>query len=126
MRQHFPELPAKSDEDWYWITKGTFRKTKRGRLQHDWDVKLVRPMLKTMDNLDLWPLFRTLRNLPLVVTRGGNSDILSSNTLELMSAEIPGLVSITVNGVGHMPSLSEIQCQEALHNALAIIDNSDY
>ena len=126
MRQQFPELSAKSDEDWAWITEGTFRKTKSGRLEHDWDVRLVRPLLKIINNLDLWPLFRTLRHLPVVVIRGGNSDILSASTLSLMSKEIPGLVSITVNGVGHMPSLLEIECQEALRNALALVDNSDY
>ena len=122
LRDRFPELPAETDEDWLWIARGTFQRGMSGRIEHNWDYILIRPILNDTEVAELWPLFQTLKRIPLVVTRGSISDILSAATLDAMVAAIPELTAVTVDGVGHMPNLMEPECQEALHDALAHAD----
>ena len=124
LRERFPELPAETDEDWRWITCGTFEEGADGRIKHNWDYNLIRPILKEAREPELWSLFQTLKRTPLVVTRGGLSDILSASTLNAMVAVIPDLTAVTVDGVGHMPNLLEPECKEALDNALARADDA--
>ena len=124
LRERFPELPAETDEDWRWITCGTFEEGADGRIKHNWDYNLIRPILKEAGEPELWSLFQTLKRTPLVVTRGGLSDILSASTLNAMVAVIPELTAVTVDGVGHMPNLLEPDCKEALDNALARADDA--
>ena len=124
LRERFPELPAETDEDWRWITCGTFEEGADGRIKHNWDYNLIRPILKETAEPKLWFLFQTLKRTPLVVTRGGLSDILSASTLNAMVAVIPELTAVTVDGVGHMPNLLEPECKEALENALARADDA--
>ena len=124
LRERFPELPAETDEDWRWITCGTFEEGADGRIKHNWDYNLIRPILKETAEPKLWSLFQTLKRTPLVVTRGGLSDILSASTLNAMVAVIPELTAVTVDGVGHMPNLLEPECKEALENALARADDA--
>ena len=66
---------------------------------------------------------KTLQRAPLVVTRGGISDILSATTMDAMAAAIPELMAVTLDGVGHMPNLMELECLNALRDAL---DRADY
>ena len=124
LRERFPELPAETDEDWRWITCGTFEEGADGRIKHNWDYNLIRSLLKETAEPELWSLFQTLKRIPLVVTRGGLSDILSASTLNAMVAVIPELTAVTVDGVGHMPNLLEPECKEALDNALARADDA--
>ena len=124
LRERFPELPAETDEDWRWITCGTFEEGADGRIKHNWDYNLIRSILKETAEPELWSLFQTLKRTPLVVTRGGLSDILSASTLNAMVAVIPELTAVTVDGVGHVPNLLEPDCKEALDNALARADDA--
>ena len=126
LRERFPELPAETDEDWRWITRGTFEEGADGRIKHNWDYNLIRPILKETREPELWSLFQTLKRTPLVVTRGGLSDILSASTLDAMVAVIPELTAVTVDGVGHMPNLLEPECKDALDNALARADDAQH
>jgi hypothetical protein len=51
----------------------------------------------------LWRQFDAIARLPLLVIRGGNSDILSAATVAAMQARHPGLEAIEVPGEGHAP-----------------------
>jgi len=126
LRDRFPEIPATTDDEWQWVAQGTFQKSANGRIEHNWDYNIIKPLLASRETPDLWPLFRTLARLPVVVTRGALSDILSVETLAKMNAAMPALSAVTVDGVGHMPSLSEPECQEALDHALAIADRTHH
>lgn len=67
---------------------------------------------------DLWPLFDGLRDLPLAVIRGANSDLLSRETFAEMAARHPGMIGITVPDRGHVPFLDEPEALEAIHALL--------
>jgi pimeloyl-ACP methyl ester carboxylesterase len=76
-------------------------------------VRLYDPALtRTLSAIDLdhplpamWPQFEGLANVPLLVVRGGNSDLLSEQTLERMHAIHRSMESVIVPDQGHAPDL---------------------
>ncbi len=107
LRAMIPDLGLRTPGDWEAVARNTYRRGADGRLHFDWDVRLVEP-LKRMGALpDLWPLFGTLRRLPVLAVRGGNSPLLSPHTLAAMARAHPGLETLTVDGAGHTPTLAE-------------------
>lgn len=56
---------------------------------------------------DLWPMFEALNPIPTGVIRGGNSDLLSRETVADMKARHPGLIAAEVPDRGHAPFLDE-------------------
>jgi pimeloyl-ACP methyl ester carboxylesterase len=101
------EFPAFTDDQWLRMARGTWHETADGPVL-SYDANLM----KTLEALDpgkplpdLWPLFDSLKAVPTLVIRGGNSDLLSDETLRLMMERHPSLTAITVPGQGHAPSL---------------------
>ena len=89
MSEHFNGL---SQADWEAYAKLTFTDAV-GRIGPRYDQNLC----KTLESLDLeqplptlWPQFDGLRNVPLLILRGENSDLLSAETLKEMAARHPG------------------------------------
>ncbi|MGH6936267.1 MAG: alpha/beta fold hydrolase, partial [Methylocella sp.] len=79
-----------------------------GRIGHRYD----RNLMKALESLDLerpfptlWPWFDGLRNVPLLIIRGANSDLLSAGTVQEMAARHPGAEVLIVEGQGHAPLL---------------------
>ena len=58
----------------------------------------------------------------MVAVRGALSDILGADTLARMQDTLPGLVAVTVPGVGHAPKLTEPEVTEALDGLFLRID----
>lgn len=120
LKTMFPHQGLNSDEDWRHTAEGTFREGKDGMLHFDWDVALAKPLLDSRAPLpDMWPLFRSLRRIPVLVVRGAVSDVLSEATLARMAQVMPGLAHVTIAGVGHAPSLDEAASRAALERFLA-------
>jgi pimeloyl-ACP methyl ester carboxylesterase len=109
----FPKLTA---EDWLASARRTF-KDDNGRLVPTYDVKLA----KTLEGVDferplppLWPQFDALRNVPVMVIRGANSDLLSAATVEAMRARRASLETVEVPDQGHAPLLAEPELIERI------------
>lgn len=121
-RQLLPNLSLRTDDDWMEATKATWREGDDGMLHYDWDTRIVDPLLKNRPLPDLWALFRSLRHVPVLAIRGGASDILLPHTFDRMAKEHPGLDRITIEGVGHVPSLTEPESVDAIDRFLARVD----
>lgn len=120
IRASFPDFPAQTDAEWRTIAESTYQLCKDGKYRFDWDPDIVRPFLDgAAPPMDLWPLFRSLKHVPVLVLRGLRSDILSAETFERMEEEMPGLNRVEVPDVGHPPGLHEPESRSAVEAFLA-------
>jgi pimeloyl-ACP methyl ester carboxylesterase len=115
-----------SETDWETYAKITFADDV-GRIAMRYD----RNLMKSLEALDLeqplpvfWPQFDGLRNVPLLIIRGENSDLLSIDTLHEMLRRHPGAESCTVKGQGHAPLLIDKDTIERICGFAAAIDNA--
>ena len=112
--------PNLSDARWEQIARLSYRADAQGVPEVDADP-LIREPLKSSSAAapDLWPLWRSLARVPMLVIRGAHSDILSVKTLARMQLEHPGLEVLTVANRGHAPLLDEPGCVAAIERFLA-------
>ncbi len=103
------QFPNLTPQDWLASAHRTFRQ-ENGALVTTYDPKLA----KTLEGVDfekpfppLWAQFDALAPVPVMVVRGGNSDILSAATVEAMRARRPTIETIEVPDQGHAPLLAE-------------------
>lgn len=68
---------------------------------------------------DMSPLFRALaKDRPLLLVRGGISDLIDAGIAERMRAAAPHMAYVEVPGVGHAPMLTEPQAWAGIENLL--------
>ena len=103
------QFPTQTPADWLASAERTFRQV-NGRLVPDYDPALA----KTLEGVDfekplppLWGAFDALGQVPMMVIRGANSDLLSVETVAAMQARHPALQTFVVPDQGHAPHLAE-------------------
>lgn len=121
-KRTLPTLALPDDDAWRRFTEATYRQGSDGQLHFDWDVSLAKALSQPENTPDLWPLYRTLQNLPLLVLRGGLSDVLSEQTLARMATEKPDLLQLTIPEVGHVPSFEHPVVERAIDEFLTRVD----
>ena len=96
-----------------------------GRLGLDYDPAIGRALaVRANAPPDLWPLFRSLRHLPVLAIRGALSDLLSAATFRRMAEAHPGLEAVTVPARGHVPLLDEDVCIPAIDRLLEAAEHA--
>ena len=72
---------------------------------------------------NLWPWFRRLaRNRPVLLVRGGTSDLLGVDIVARMRKAAPDMDYAEVPGIGHAPMLDEPEAKAAIFEFLAGVD----
>jgi pimeloyl-ACP methyl ester carboxylesterase len=97
-----------SDDDWVGFARSTFKEA-GGRIVPDYDAKLASTLKGVNPDRPLpalWKEFDALARVPVMVIRGGNSDILSVATVEAMRARRDRLDVVEVPDEGHAPLLT--------------------
>ncbi len=123
------QFPKLAQEEWLAFARRSWRE-EDGRLVSTYDPKLS----ATFEGIDLeqplpplWNEFNTLANVPLMVIRGANSDLLSAATVEEMRRRRPDIESLEIADQGHTPLLADrgtiariaafaVRCDETLRH----------
>ncbi len=118
--------PRYGQADWEASVDRMFRQDDDGLWVLDYDPAIVRSanpwMLRLLRPL-LWRAYRTLaRGAPTLLLRGESSDILTRDLAMRMAAVSPNVQLTEVPGVGHAPSLSEVQSRDAIGAFLERVD----
>jgi len=100
--------------DWEVIARQIYNE-KNGRPAVSYDPKLK----NTVSILDgpmpaLWQQFEALQDVPLLVLRGENSDILSRATVQEMHRRHPAMIDLEIPGEGHAPLLRDAASQQSI------------
>jgi pimeloyl-ACP methyl ester carboxylesterase len=116
-QENAPVLGKRSDDEVIEYARWHVRRNDIGVYVWKMDPAVRQPQQPTVPQPDPWESFKALA-APLLVIRGGDSDILTAPILEKMREAQPGLRSVEVPGVGHAPSLAEPEAFEALKEFL--------
>ncbi len=87
-------------------------------LTYDPDLRV--PFVAATDESapDLWPAFEALKDIPLALIRGENSNILSPETAAEMRHRRPDMIYGEVKNRGHIPFLDEPESLSVIHKFL--------
>ncbi len=102
------EFPDLSPRQWQGFARTIYR-DQDGRPRLSYDARLRDSVEAALAGApaDLWVLFDALAGLAILTIRGGNSDILSAETLAEMARRRPDMAQVTVANRGHAPFLDE-------------------
>lgn len=107
--------PKFSDEEWEMVTHFLYEDVDgKPVVQYDAALRQNFDADDSQSAPDLWPVFALMHHIPMVVLRGGLSDILSQTTLDRMAAEHPDLTPVVVPDVGHVPLMREPEVHAAI------------
>lgn len=113
-------VPASHDHaDWIRAARRMCREDGDGLIL-DYDMAIAEPFNQGDDgaSFDLWPLYRQLADVPLLIVRGELSDLLSASGAKAMLEAHPDAELVTVTGVGHAPDLTEPEAVAAIDRLL--------
>lgn len=110
--------------DWLRYAKRLMVLGSGGRIAFDYDMKIAEPFEAAdgaVPQVDMWPVFDALAARPLLVVRGAASDILSAETAAAMAVRGAAVELVTIDRVGHAPTLDEPEAIAAIERLLARI-----
>lgn len=99
-----------------------YRETESG-LQITYDPVLRDAFVAGLDAAqpDAWPLFDACVDMPVALIRGGNSDLLSMNTVHEMQRRRPDLIFANVPDRAHVPFLDEPKSLQVIRTFLKAV-----
>ncbi|PLW83573.1 alpha/beta hydrolase [Kineobactrum sediminis] len=116
-------FPDFTERQWSDFAGALFREVD-GRPVLAYDPAIAEPMAATDDNAvppDLWPVFDSIRHLPMLLLRGIHSDILAPDCVAQMQRRKPDLVFAEIPHRGHAPTLDESASRLAIDRFLAAL-----
>ncbi len=115
--------PDNSDNDWLGQSETTFVYDETAKnYRFNYDLSLARALaeqLNSEEQVDLWPFFKELGDLPVLAIRGALSDVLSAEVFARMKEEDPDMEALILNNRGHVPLLNEPEALTKLDEFIA-------
>lgn len=119
---HEKAVPGLTDAQWMEYARRNYRENAAGIPVPDMDPQIASGFKQPPTGpLQMWPLWAQITGVPMLVIRGGVSDLLSAATVERMRREKPDLEHLTVPNRGHTPLLDEPECLQAIDGFLSRI-----
>lgn len=123
---HGQSHPTFDTEDWLAMAKRGMTLCSNGRIAFDYDMKIADPILDAESDAaavppDLWPAYEALAGRPVLLVRGGDSTLFSTDTFAEMKRRIPQATTLVVPDTGHAPTLDEPETRAAIDALLAEI-----
>jgi pimeloyl-ACP methyl ester carboxylesterase len=121
---HGAAFPDYDLDQWLEMAKRTMVVTQNGRISFDYDMAIAEPFGKPGNAAppNLWLAFEALRGVPMLLVRGGLSDLLSEDTVKQMKVRNPAMQTVTVPRVGHAPTLDEPKVRAAIAALLDTVE----
>ena len=111
-------FPHYTDADWNAFARRTFKIGTEGAPVLNYDPDIAVPIRAAGAKAlvpKLWPLFNRLsKGRPVLLVRGGTSDLLSPEIAAKMRKRAPKMDYVEVPGVGHAPMLDEPEAKAAI------------
>jgi pimeloyl-ACP methyl ester carboxylesterase len=109
LRARLPPLGL-TEATWPDMVARTYARGADGLLHPRWDTRIARVLdapggAKAV--MDLWPAFRALGHVPLLLVWGQESALLSAATVHAMRQARPDMALVTLPGIGHAPTLND-------------------
>ncbi|WP_421695374.1 alpha/beta fold hydrolase [Aestuariivirga sp.] len=121
-----PGFPSLDEAAWLTFARRVYRE-ETGVPRADYDPALSQnfPSVAEIEAgkvPELWPLFEMMADVPSLVLRGANSDLLSEETVQEMGRRHRRLDAVTVKDRGHVPFLDEDESRIAIARWLKAVD----
>ncbi|TFV88691.1 alpha/beta hydrolase [Oxalobacteraceae bacterium OM1] len=94
-----------SDAQWRRLAETSTRRMPNGKVTPHYDPAMVRQFIAHPDDYALWPEYDAL-DMPVLVMRGVDSDLLLQDTAEEMTRRGPKAELAVIQGCGHAPALN--------------------
>ena len=94
---------------------------REGRIGFDYDMAISSNFNRASNDpaATMWPQYRSLAGIPLLVLRGELSDLLDAEVARKMAQSLPNAELVVVPNVGHTPALDEPEAMAAIDRLLA-------
>ncbi|MDY7098005.1 MAG: alpha/beta hydrolase [Pseudomonadota bacterium] len=118
---HGEAFPDWDLDQWLEMAKRNMAVCQNGRITLDYDMAIAEPFADApaAPAETLWLAYEALRDVPMLLVRGGLSDLLSQDTVKQMGVRNPAMTVVTVPNVGHAPTLDEAEVRIAIDTLLA-------
>jgi pimeloyl-ACP methyl ester carboxylesterase len=108
-RAAYAPFGFQTDAQWTHLTETSTRRLPDGRVTPHYDPQITQQFFREVPEYPMWSEYDAL-NIPVMVLRGANSDLISPETIQTMYTRGPGakalLSSEEIAGCGHAPALN--------------------
>ena len=108
-RAAYAPFGALTDAQWRHLTETSTRRLPDGRVTPHYDPHITQQFFREVPEYPMWTEYDTL-DIPVMMMRGANSDLISTDTLQTMRTRGPGAKGLLrteeIAGCGHAPALN--------------------
>ena len=108
-RQAYAPFGEHTDAQWRHLAETSTRRLPDGRVTPHYDPNITQQFFRTTPEYPMWEAYDAL-NIPVMVMRGVNSDLISPDTIQAMRTRGPGTQGLLrteeIPGCGHAPALN--------------------
>ena len=108
-RKAYAPFGYQTDAQWRHLTETSTRRLPDGRVTPHYDPNITQQFFREVPEYPMWNEYDTL-NIPVMVMRGANSDLISPETIQAMRTRGPGAKGLLraeeIADCGHAPALN--------------------